>query len=194
MDRSWNKHNFFYTQGNDVAYNGRQFVAVGSGTNSIAYSTDGLTWTGIGATIFTSAGNGISWNNERWVAVGFGGPPIAYSSNGISWTTVSTSTSIFSSSGSDVCWDGRRWIAVGEGTANDIATSYDGITWYGVATSTSLFTTGVGLSTSYNASSNQLVISNTNGQTLSNRLEIVADSYYNQGPTEMTVSITATIL
>ena len=177
--------------GYDIAYNGRRFVAVGQGTNSIAYSNDGLTWTGIGATIFTGAGSGIAWNNERWVAVGSGGPPIAYSTDGISWTSVSTSTSIFSSGGNDVCWDGRRWIAVGEGTANDIATSYDGITWYGVATSTNLFTTGAyGLSSNYNASSSQLVVSNTSGTTLSNQLDIVADAYYNQGPTELALRIT----
>ena len=94
-----------------------------------------------------------------------------------------------------VCWDGKRWIAVGQGNSYTIATSNDGITWYGVETSTSLFGTGsnggYGISTSYNASSSQLVVSNTNGQTLSNRLEIVADSYYNQGPTELTVSISA---
>ena len=124
------------------------------------------------------------------VAVGFGGPPIAYSSDGISWITVSTSTSIFSI-GNDVCWDGKRWIAVGSGL-NSVATSYDGITWYGVATSTSIFSsTGNGLSSNYNASSSQLVVSNTSGTTLSNRLEIVADSYYNQGPTELTVSISS---
>ena len=89
----------------------------------ICYSNDGLTWSGIGATIFTTSGNGIGWNNERWVAGGFGGSPIAYSTDGITWTSVATSTSIFSSGGNDVLWDGRRWIIVGEGTANTVATS-----------------------------------------------------------------------
>ena len=140
---------------------------------------------------FTNFGASVAWNNEMWVAGGFGGRSIAYSFDGISWTSISTSTSIFVNT-NDITWDGKRWIASGEGPLNRVATSYDGITWYGVATSTSLFTTGgYGISSNYNASSSQLVVSNTSGTTLSNRLEIVADSYYNQGPTELAVSITA---
>jgi hypothetical protein len=181
-----------FSIGYDIAYNGKIFVAVGTGPNKICYSNDGLTWIGLGNPMGTFAVSGIAWNNQGWVAVGdasFVGDSIAYSSNGISWTNISTSTNIFSY-GNNICWDGKRWIAVGGGP-NTIATSYDGITWYGVATSTSLFSTGYGLSTTYNASSSQLVVSNTSGTTLSNRLEIVADSYYNQGPTELTVSITS---
>jgi 3D (Asp-Asp-Asp) domain-containing protein len=113
---------------------------------------------------------------------------MAYSNDGISWTTISTSTHIFSV-GRKVCWDQKRWIAVGEGP-NRIATSYDGITWYGVSTSTTLFTTGgYGLSSNYNASSNQLVVSDTSGTILSNQLDVVSNAYYNQGPTELSLRI-----
>ena len=38
------------------------YVAVGEGTNTIAYSVDGLTWIGLGSTIFTIRGKGIEWN------------------------------------------------------------------------------------------------------------------------------------
>jgi hypothetical protein len=114
---------------------------------------------------------------------------VAYS---IAANSLNASTSIFSGGGNDISWDGKRWIAVGDGAANRVATSYDGITWSGVATSTNLFTSyAYGISSNYNASSNQLILSNTTGQTVSNRLEIVADSYYNQGPTELSVSITS---
>jgi hypothetical protein len=166
------------------------FVAVGFGDdNTIAYSNDGINWIGAGL-IFSTTGRGIAWNNERWVAVGEGGNRIAYSNDGISWTSISTSNSVFSSICEDVSWDGRRWIAVGGGT-NTIATSNDGITWYGVSTSLNLFTDyGQGLSSNYNASSSQLVVSNTSGTTLSNQLDIISDAYYNQGPTEFALRIT----
>jgi hypothetical protein len=64
--------------------------------NTIAYSDDGINWSGLGKTIFTTRGNGIAWNGTRWVAVGEGTNKIAYSSDGKIWTGVPTSSaSIF---------------------------------------------------------------------------------------------------
>jgi hypothetical protein len=60
-------------------------VAVGSGTNTIAYSVDGITWTGIGANIFSTIGRGIGWNGRRWIGVG---DLIACSSDGLNWTNI----------------------------------------------------------------------------------------------------------
>ena len=37
-------------------------MATGLGTNSIAYSSNGTTWTGLGTSIFSSLGNGVAWN------------------------------------------------------------------------------------------------------------------------------------
>jgi hypothetical protein len=37
-----------------VAWNGKRWVAVGSGTNTIAISADGINWTGVAGGIFTS--------------------------------------------------------------------------------------------------------------------------------------------
>ena len=50
--------------GQGVAWNGTRWVAVGKGTNTIAYSRDGITWTGVtGSTsIFTSDGFGVASN------------------------------------------------------------------------------------------------------------------------------------
>ena len=47
-------------------WNGIRFVAGGQGTNSLAYSTDGITWTGVtGSTsIFSSAGQGVGGNSN----------------------------------------------------------------------------------------------------------------------------------
>ena len=109
-------------------------IALGAGTNSIAYSSDGLVWTGLGKSIF-DVGIGVVWNGRIWVSVGAGTTnTIAYSSDGIKWTPVAASTSIFSIQGRGVAWNGKMWVAVGEG-ANSIAYSSDGITWTGIGTS-----------------------------------------------------------
>ena len=113
-------------------------MAVGNGTNSIAYSSDGITWTGIGTSIFNIEGNGVAYGNGRWVAVGNGINSIAYSSDGITWT--GRGISIFSSYGYGVAYGNGRWVAVGYGT-NSIAYSSDGITWTGSSSGNSVFTT-----------------------------------------------------
>ena len=122
----------------DVAWNGRMWVAVGSGTNSIAYSYDGIYWTGVtdsSSSIFVTYGRGVAWNGRMWVAVGGAYPyTIAYSYDGIHWTGVTGSvSSIFGAYGYGVAWNGRMWVAVGD-TTNSIAYSYDGIHWTGLGT------------------------------------------------------------
>ena len=107
-------------------------VAVGYGTNTIAYSYDGITWTGLGKTIFSSIGRGVAWNGTLWVAVGYGTNSIATSPDGITWTGLGKSP--FSFGGYGVAWNGTLWVAVGGGT-NTIATSPDGITWTGLGNS-----------------------------------------------------------
>lgn len=122
----------FSSSGDGVAWNNTRFVAVGSGTNSIAYSSNGVSWTGIGTAIFSTSGKGICWNGSIFVAVGSGTNSIAYSSDGITWTGLGTA--IFSTSGLGVTWNGTRFVAVGQGT-NTIAYSNDGINWTGLGTS-----------------------------------------------------------
>ena len=46
--------------------------ATGTGTDSIAYSYNGINWTGIGNTIFSNAAFAVAWNGNIWVAVGYG--------------------------------------------------------------------------------------------------------------------------
>ena len=65
--------------------NGKLWTAVGTGTNTIATSADGLHWIGGGADIFTIAGMDVYWNNSMWIAVGSGTHTMAYSSDGIYW-------------------------------------------------------------------------------------------------------------
>ena len=104
------------------------WIAVGNGTNSIARSTDGLTWSGLGKTTFTAGGYGIAYGkdtsgNNVLVAVGQGGNTVAYSTNnGNTWTGLTTT--VFSNQGFKILYDPNAflWIAVGNGT-NNIATS-----------------------------------------------------------------------
>ncbi len=113
----------FSSQGKGVAWNGNMWVAVGSGTNSIAYSYDGVTWIGLGLLVLTQ-GNAVAWSGSMWVAVGSGTNSIAYSYNGISWT----GSSFYNTQWNGVAWNGSMWIAVGSGP-NIMAYSYNGINW-----------------------------------------------------------------
>jgi hypothetical protein len=88
------------------------FVAGAQGTNKLAYSTDGITWSAStnGNSIFTGInfGDGIvydvAWNGNKFVAVGVssGGsfgpftPTIGYSTDGITWSAATNTTSVFS--------------------------------------------------------------------------------------------------
>jgi hypothetical protein len=77
-------------------WNGSIAVAVGTGTgNTIATSSNGITWTGSGVTVFSSAGNDVTWNTKRWIACGSGGNTIAYSYNGTTWYSAVNTTSLF---------------------------------------------------------------------------------------------------
>jgi hypothetical protein len=121
----------FTIRGKSVAWNGSLWVAVGEGTNSIAYSKDGISWTGLGTSIFT-VGNAVAWNGTRWVATGSNINTLAYSTDGSNWTGVGTTT--FTQAGNAVAWNGFYWVAVGQGT-NTIAYSANGSTWTGLGTS-----------------------------------------------------------
>ncbi len=135
------KLNFTLESGSDLTLNycitgeesdDNMIIAVGYGTNSIAYSFDGVTWTGIDCTdIFSYGGCGACSNGEMFIAVGWGTNSIAYSSDGVTWTGLGQD--IFSSGGQGVNWNDANeiFIAVGYGT-NSIAYSSDGVTWTGL--------------------------------------------------------------
>ena len=106
-------------------------VATGSGTNSLAYSYDGLTWRGVtnSTSIFTTAYK-VAWNGTIWLAAGTGTFSIAYSSDGINWTGVPFSTNTLTTC-YDIAWNGTIWTAVGTGLYHTIASSPDGFFWMG---------------------------------------------------------------
>ena len=101
--------------------------------NAIAYSYDGINWTGLGYTVLRTV-NGIVYNGtDKWVAIGSGTTSrIAYSSNGTQWTATG-GTTIFSF-GRRVAYGNSLYIAVGDGSTNNIAWSNDGVIWTGLGT------------------------------------------------------------
>ena len=110
----------------------------GARGNTIAYSPDGITWTGLGNTVFSTQGRRAFWSGKIWIAGGQGGNTLAYSYDGFQWVGLGSST--FTTVCNSVCYNGSIWVAVGQGS-NTIAYSTNGFTWTGVTNSTSIFTT-----------------------------------------------------
>ena len=121
-----------------VKYNGQFWVAVGSnnifltGSTGIAYSKDGMTWTGVSGNptnpFFGGSGVDVDWNGNMWVAVGRNSNitptiAIAYSYDGVTWTSAGNPFS--SGGGLSIKWNGQYWIAGG----SSLVKSYDGINW-----------------------------------------------------------------
>ena len=121
-----------FTHVRGVAYSPESelWIACGSGNNTLAYSSDGIQWTGLGKTIFGDVAHSVAYANGKWIAVGGNTPnTIAYSSNGVSWTGVGTS--IFTNCGKAIGYGNGIWVAGGQGI-NTMAYSVDGINWTGL--------------------------------------------------------------
>ena len=120
-------------------------IACGNGgANTLAYSTDGTSWTGLGNSVFSGTGIGATHNGSMWVAGGSPSGPgnsIAYSSDGTTWTGLGNS--VFTISCNFTKWNGSMWVA-GAGGANSLGYSTNGTTWtgrcntsvYGIASNT----------------------------------------------------------
>jgi hypothetical protein len=111
-------------------------VACGSGNHTLAYSMDGITWTGLGKDIFDNFGDVVLYNGSMWVAGGKGVHTLAYSYDGIQWTGLGNQ--LFN----DTCltlYYNNIWCAGGIST-NTMAYSYDGFQWTNMAQG--LITTG----------------------------------------------------
>ena len=167
----------FTIQGNGICYGNSLYISTGNGSpsllermvltgiNTLAYSSNGTQWTGLGTSIFTLIGNNVIWSssNNRFVAVGVGLNTVAYSSNGTQWTGLGTT--IFDYQGIGISWSGNYFVANGYGISTTMAYSMNGSTWTGIGTS---FFSIVGNFTSsqiINNSDNTLAYSNTNNGT-----------------------------
>ena len=110
-------------------------LAFGAGTNTIAYSYDGIVWRGLGRNIFTTIGYNACWNGKLWVAVGQGTNTIAYSYDGINWLTNINVPfiGVALNSGRGVAWNGTVFVVVGTNSTSAIGVvlySYNGLDWY----------------------------------------------------------------
>jgi hypothetical protein len=104
----------------------------GSGTTTLAWSENGITWnTASAGSGFTDATYGLAWNGRQWLALGkdSGNQTIEVSLDGKSWSATGV-TGAFTGEGHAAAWNGERWVAVGQGNnVASIKTSTDGYTW-----------------------------------------------------------------
>jgi len=178
----------FTTGGQSVAWNGIMWVAVGLGTNTVAYSYNGYNWTGLTTTVFGTAGYGVAWNGQIWVVAGTGTNAIAWSTTGITWTGLGTTVAAvgYLNTGYSVSWNGQQWLAAGSGVQGNIVYSPNGKLWY--TTTNTIFNNvyGVGNNNFFTGNQIQLVAL---GAAKSQTLDIVSDSYYQSGFSEITVGV-----
>ena len=124
------------------------FLAGGGGsgnTHTLAFSTDGKTWTGLGKTIISFSVNTFAYSPTLniWVAGGTGTNTLAYATDPTTvggangWTASSSGTSVFTNCLS-IVWSptfkGGAFIAGGTGT-NTLAYSTNGTTWIPISIS-----------------------------------------------------------
>lgn len=104
-------------------------MATGWGTNSLANSLDGSTWTGLGTSIF-SAGYTVAFGNGRFIAGGTGINTLAVSTDlGVSFRGLGSN--LISPEVYSVYFGAGLWIATGGLGPYTIATSDDGLTFIG---------------------------------------------------------------
>jgi hypothetical protein len=150
---NWSNANFApgFLVGQDVTWNGRMWVAVGTTSNrgsphsTIQWSLDGSNWSNTltGGFNGTAGGWGISWNGKMWIATGHDisnnfNSTIQYSFNGSNFQAVPNTVNFLDggTNWSNVTfragWNGRMWIA-GRSSAganqSNACYSYDGLNW-----------------------------------------------------------------
>ena len=155
-----NALNTFFTIANSVAWNGTYFVATGIRINTtgsaVAYSTNGITWTGNGGTLLgnnTNSGYRIYWNGSRWYLSGYYNSPTAVYkfatttvSNGSSgWVGINNPSNFAYSNGSGIAFNGSTTtIATGTIGAQTSPPQYG--LGYSLANPPTTFTTVTGIS------------------------------------------------
>ena len=164
------------TAGRGIEYNSlrpnsitipRYMIVAGgdAGTNTLAYSYDGTTWTGLGINIFSTSCRCVKFNGKIWVAGGQGGNSLAYSYDGINWTGLGTE--YFNQRCLAICWNGTIWIATGDNSTNNaICVSYDGILWIPVLAANTIFSLGA----SGVACSNSMIVATGRGVVAGNNI------------------------
>jgi hypothetical protein len=117
-----------------VVYGGGKYVAVNSSNSGFdaMYSTDGINWTGVNASVGGDTWTDVTYGNGRFVAVGqdtFYGA--MYSTDGITWTGGVTVASPGDNAATAVAYDetNSRFVLVGSCTVYCTWYSSDGASW-----------------------------------------------------------------
>jgi hypothetical protein len=131
-----------------VATNGFMWVVGGlsSGSASIKYSYDGITYAD-GSNTFSTVCGGLAYSLSLglWVAVGQDATSsLKYSTDGVNWTNALT---LITTVMTDVAWNGSVFIATGTG-ANKMYSSADGRTWTSLTGGPTADTRGIAYSVS----------------------------------------------
>lgn len=108
--------------------------------HTLAYSRNGIDWTGLNAEIFSIQTNRVYHNGLFWIACGEGSNTLAYSTNGTTWNILKDN--VFSDSAMSVISNkntanldlNSKILAFGQGN-NTIAKSNNGINWTGAGAS-----------------------------------------------------------
>ena len=104
------------------------FIAIATGSNVTAYSTNGTVWSAGGNLPSSTTWSSIAYGNNRYVAVASGGTSVAYSINGgYSWTAAPAGLPVSQNWG-QIAYGEGLFIATAPGSAI-CATSPDGINW-----------------------------------------------------------------
>lgn len=139
---------------NAVFWTGTRWIAGGEGAvNTLAYSNDGITWVGLGNSIFTTKGLCFCSNNAGRILAGGQsssgvGNTMAYSDDGgLTWTGLGFTTFYFFCN--SIAFDGSTWVAGGQSgastpsIANSLYYGYTGIEVPMYATSNGFGSTAV---------------------------------------------------
>jgi hypothetical protein len=197
----------FDSGGAGVAWNGIMWIAVGDNntTNSIAWSTDGTYWTGLGKPVLSS-GLCIAWNGTIWVAGGIGVSAIATSFDGLTWTASNVNNATINQVYS-VAWNGSVWIAIGDLNVSPNVNgrsiySYDGMLWIEGNAPFSYICRGIAFNyrrpytLTFSNNANTPVIGSTSALATfpitipqDSQLDICSDSYYNSGYTNFSMLV-----
>lgn len=201
---------------NSIVWNGVIWVAggqqsTGSSVDILAYSFDGINWTGSTQTAIVNTVTYIGWNGTIWLAF-CDINKMAYSYDGVTWLLSGTSVP-FSGGATSLTWNGTMWLLSGTGSATVIAYSYNGLGlhWYS-STTTNVDPIVITINAIAFNSKRPCTITFPQGYTgygvvniigstgvtggtsitVDNppQLDIVSDSYYNTGFTNMTFTIT----
>lgn len=124
LSGSWSKTSqIFSTRGECVLWNGTAWVVGGTGTYTLAYSSNGTSWTGIN--LGGQNGNTIGWNGTYWF---LGTNTTAYyttdATGSSGWTAVTNGLDGDTANGaSNVIWDGTNWVFATDGGLRKVAGS-----------------------------------------------------------------------